>query len=559
MDGSRSYLDGKVIVRAGDCLDVIRTLADCSIDSVVTDPPYALVSVQKRLGNPGSAPVKSNGATGVYARGAAGFMGKQWDTGDVAFSVEFWAEALRVLKPGGHLLAFGGTRTYHRLACAIEDAGFEIRDQIGWAYGSGFPKSLDVSKAIPAARQWAGWGTALKPAWEPICVARKPLSEGTVAANVLRWGTGAINVDGCRVGTTVETWPASRSYAPGQIQPGGKGETQATGGVPPGRWPANLIHDGSDEVVAAFPDAPGQQRSTGPEFQRKAHVYGKFAGVTPAEPRGDSGSSARFFYQVKQDKLPLFEEIVVSWTSESGQCQAKLQVDTAQSPPRVIVASPSTDASEWNTFLFGNGLADLCRTAISFTTSTAISSTTDSIIWNWLTRLHTSGCIADVKCETGNGGSHVESAGRSIRQLTIILDQTVSFPGASRALSKTPLRISVNVAPPERQRLWYSSKADSDDRLGSAHPTIKPVDLMQYLVRLVTPRGGTVLDPFAGTGTTGEAAFREGCMAVLIEREPEYLADIERRMGLVLSGAVERRHATIKAKGKIEEPGGLFA
>jgi site-specific DNA-methyltransferase (adenine-specific) len=229
-------------------------------------------------------------------------MGKRWDY-DVP-SVEVWQECLRVLKPGGHLLAFAGTRTQHRMAVRIEDAGFEIRDMIAWCYGSGFPKSLDVSKAIDkaagaeresvgtkyagigrqcrnggeivggvadnekkfipitapateAAKQWQGWGTALKPSLEPITVARKPLC-GTVAENVLQHGTGGINVDGCRVGTTVETWPVSRSFRAG-ISSGytegiDKGETQSAGNAPAGRWPANLIHDGSDEVVGLFPD-----------------------------------------------------------------------------------------------------------------------------------------------------------------------------------------------------------------------------------------------------------------------------------------------------------------
>jgi hypothetical protein len=249
------YQDDAVTLYNGDCREVIASLADECLSSVVTDPPYGLA-----------------------------FMGKRWDY-DVP-AVEVWQECLRVLKPGGHLLAFAGTRTQHRMAVRIEDAGFEIRDMIAWVYGSGFPKSLDVSKAIDkaagaerekewkrytpktmagaydqrpwldearanggrmvatgdpatdAARQWSGWGTALKPALEPITVARKPLI-GTVAENVLAHGTGAINVDGCRVGTTVETWPASRSFAPG-ISSGytnglAKGGTQQTGAAPAGR------------------------------------------------------------------------------------------------------------------------------------------------------------------------------------------------------------------------------------------------------------------------------------------------------------------------------------
>jgi site-specific DNA-methyltransferase (adenine-specific) len=358
-----------VAVHHGDCSEVIRALADCSLDSCVTDPPYALVSIVKRFGKPGSAECK-HGKDGAYKRASRGFMGKQWDTGDVAFAPEFWAEVLRVLKPGAHLLAFSGTRTYHRLACAIEAAGFEIRDQIGWLYGSGFPKSHNVGKKLP---EWEGWGTALKPAWEPIVLARKPLS-GTVASNVSAHGTGALHIEACRI--------------EGEAKPFGRG-TEGTGGyrlhhrdvsewkpADSGRWPANVIHDGSDEVVAAFPETSGQSGAvTGDEPSSKTNnTYGQFNGRPATQPRGDAGSAARFF---------------------------------------------------------------------------------------------------------------------------------------------------------------YSSKADAADRLESKHPTVKPVDLMAYLCRLVTPPGGTVLDPFAGSGTTGMACMREGFHAVLIEREAEYVADIHRRLAHV--------------------------
>lgn len=376
-------------IREGDCREVLRAIAADSIDSCATDPPYHLTSIGK-------------------AGASRGFMGKTWDGGGVAFEPETWAEVYRVLKPGAHLLAFGGTRTYHRMACAIEDAGFEIRDQIGWAYGTGFPKSHDVSKGLDAlagakrevvgrnpnhravsgvgyegiyaggntgsavitapttnsAREWQGWGTALKPAWEPICLARKPLI-GTVAANVLAHGTGAINVDGCRV--------------PAGNKAGGNNSNMSVVGMPDdvegrtvaGRWPANLIHDGSDEVLACFPDVGGGFGVSGGDPDGHG-IYGK------GFPRGDrsivgyddSGSAARFF---------------------------------------------------------------------------------------------------------------------------------------------------------------YCAKASSKERAGSKHPTVKPVALMRYLVRLVTPPGGTVLDPFAGSGTTGVAAHEEGFSAVLCEREAEYVADIRRR------------------------------
>lgn len=228
----------------GDCLDILRTLLDASVDSCVTDPPYEL-----------------------------NFMGRGWDNTGIANNVDLWREVLRVLKPGAHLLAFSGTRTYHRMTCAIEDVGFEIRDQIGWAYGTGFPKSHNLDG------DWQGWGTALKPAWEPICVARKPLAEKTVAANVQAHGTGAINIDGCRVGTDGGTKKAGPpSYKPGVSLQGSLDGSLNGGGcvaIDAGRWPANIIHDGSDEVLALFP-------TTGPS--------------------DDGGSAARFFYCAKASK-----------------------------------------------------------------------------------------------------------------------------------------------------------------------------------------------------------------------------------------------------------------
>jgi len=314
------------VILVGDSRETLKGLADSSVDSCVCDPPYEL-----------------------------GFMGKAWDSTGIAYDVGLWREVLRVLKPGGHLLAFGGTRTHHRMVCAIEDAGFEIRDEIQWLYGSGFPKSLDVSKAIDkaacaerevvgkvagmgkqnpkwngtaqgraensfkseydattpatvAAKQWQGWGTALKPACEPICVARKPLG-GTVAANVLAHGTGAINVDGCRVDGTVTTNPLVRNV-------GGFGNNgMANQAEPPqsvtsqGRWPANVIHDGSEEVLAAFAVAGESKGAFAPV--KKGHdgksngIYSDFAqkGDDGATFRGDTGSAARFFYSAKSSRL----------------------------------------------------------------------------------------------------------------------------------------------------------------------------------------------------------------------------------------------------------------
>lgn len=439
--GGELHLDGKVQLFNGDSREVLKFLPDASVDSVVTDPPYALVSIVKRFGSENAAPATGDDA---YSRASAGFMGKTWDTGETAFAVEFWAEVMRVLKPGGHVVAASGTRTYHRLAVAIEDAGFEIRDMISWLYGSGFPKSHDVSKGIDkaaglseqrgyieatgglsggsgntvgkftgrqlsnipvseAAQQWQGWGTALKPACEPWVLARKPF-KGTVAGNVMAHGTGAINVDGCRVeagGGELKSGTHTRAKD-GVHTTGLSGSFEYDGSK--GRFPANVIHDGSDEVVAGFPD-------TGPS---KAGNRGK---------------------------------------QHSGR---------------------------------HGGLADI--------------------------------------------GGNIKEGTDTIRG--------VDDNGGSAA------------------RFFYSAKADKMDRIGSKHPTVKPVDLMQYLCRLITPPGGIVLDPFAGSGSTGEAAWREGFRCVLIEREAEYADDIRQRLKLANQGLSSRKRAITKQERLPED--GLF-
>lgn len=280
-----------------DCREIMANMGDATVDSVVTDPPYHLTSVVKRFGGPNAAP-QQYGTDGAFARAARGFMGQTWDGGDIAFDPTLWAEVLRILKPGGYLLSFGGSRTYHRMACAVEDSGFEIRDQVIWLYGSGMPKSKN---------QGDGHGTSLKPAHEPIVMARKPLV-GSIAANRAAYGTGAINIDGCRIGTDERL---IGSTTPNDIRGGNYGRGHRPSSAiatyipnPSGRFPANVAHDGSRAVVALFPDQAGAASPvSGFEPSHVTdRIFGKFKGRLPGTFYDDEGSAARFFYCAKASK-----------------------------------------------------------------------------------------------------------------------------------------------------------------------------------------------------------------------------------------------------------------
>jgi site-specific DNA-methyltransferase (adenine-specific) len=459
-------------LRLGDCIDVLKTLKDNSVDSIVTDPPYHLTSIVKRFGKEGSAPAQY-GTDGAFARASKGFMGKEWDGGDIAFRTDVWSECLRVLKPGGHLLSFGGSRTYHRMAVAIEDAGFEIRDQIMWVYGSGFPKSHNIGKAIDKIQgnerelvgvkenkinlnatkegdksfyenawnnkeyidlevtkgttEWEGWGTALKPSHEPICMARKPLSEKTIAENVLKHGTGGINIDGSRIpfdmtDTNPATNPLYRQEneykmpEKGQESNGSVSFTSSKNEISQeGRFPANIMFD--EEAGKILDEQSGTLKSGKMKSTHTRHtdgspngIYGKFNPNHPiGETYGDTGGASRFFYSPKVSKK---------------ERNAGLE-----------------DMEEKESVLPGRNTFD----------------------------------------ENGNR-----------------------------------LRVDGSIIPP------LVSK--------NHHPTVKPIALMEYLITLVTPKGGIVLEPFMGSGSTGIAAKNLGMSFIGIEREEEYFEIAKQRI-----------------------------
>lgn len=356
----------------GDCLEVMRGMADNSVDAIVTDPPYGL-----------------------------SFMGKKWDY-DVP-SVDVWREALRVLKPGGHLLSFSGSRTYHRMAVAVEDAGFEIRDQIMWIYGSGFPKNATSS---------------LKPAHEPCVMARKPL-EGTMAANALKHGTGNLNIDACRIKSDENR---SRSSGENKNAYGSQssGEFSQNDG---GRFPANLIHDGSEEVVALFP-------------------HGKSGGGRKGE-----GGIRNYLGSSKSNSL--------SGNRGGLGIGGKLFWDEGRKDHYTLTASYDAEGSASRFFY----------------------------------------CAKASKRDRDEGLEGLEGLARQTMGNGI-----GGQPNQQIANNKNP------------------------------HPTVKPTTLMRYLVRLITPPSGMVLDPFMGSGSTGKAAMLEGFNFIGIEREPEYLEIARQRI-----------------------------
>ena len=473
----------KVGLLNSDCLDAMKKMPDNSIDAIVTDPPYGL-----------------------------SFMGKNWDFG--VPGVEFWKEALRIAKPGAHLLSFGGTRTFHRIACAIEDAGWEVRDTMMWLYGSGFPKSMDISKAIDKklgaerevvgvagrsgtkrncmntdfkggeymetlpgseeAKKWSGWGTCLKPAYEPIIMARKPI-EGTVADNVMKHGVGGINIDECRVPTTdnVSTHAdrGKETRMPGWNY---KAKQQhQTPGQKLGRFPANIIHDGSDEVIDAF------DNKLTPNFTPI---------VLARKPIEGTVADNVLKYGVGGLNI---DECRVPFESEADKASAKPQ-GRATAKVGALAGGVEND-----------------RERTEFTPKEVSGRFPANILHDGSDEVV--GLFPNTGTSAG-GGKHTKGVGDN--------QQGNAFGSYSGGQPQDTIGYGDSGS---AARFFYCAKASKSERgEGNIHPTVKPIALMEYLVKLITPEGGIVLDPFMGSGTTGIAAMNLNRGFIGIEKEPEY-------------------------------------
>lgn len=486
--GGELHLGDKVMLFNGDSREVLKLLPDASIDSVVTDPPYALVSIVKRFGGENAAPTKDGD---VYSRASAGFMGKQWDTGETAFAVEFWAEVMRVLKPGGHVIAASGTRTYHRLAVAIEDAGFEIRDMISWLYGSGFPKSHDVSKGIDK-------NLASFDRFEEIRSHVRLWKNIRNLSNTQLNKALGLKTDGCGMARHWTSEKGGQHAIPSKDQ-----------------WD-NL------KRVLNWPDCELDSEYASLRNGADRPVASTIIGSNLAVAPGQGNDRSRRTIAITAPATPEAAEWQGWGTALKPACE-----------PWVLARKPMQKGCT----VAGNVLA------------------------------HGVGALNIDGCRVGDEVRHNSSAGnKDLKNRTTVTPITSHSETEGRvALGRWPANVThdgseeVVDAFGEACRFFYSAKADAMDRIGSKHPTVKPVDLMQYLCRLITPPGGIVLDPFAGSGSTGEAAWREGFRCVLIEREAEYADDIRERMKLApRSNAMKRKIIATKKAGDLPEDG-LFA
>jgi DNA modification methylase len=558
------FLDGKVELICGDCIEALRAMPADSVDSCVCDPPYHLTSIVNRCGKEDSAEMK----TAVFQRASAGFMGKQWDGGDIAFRVETWRDVIRVLKPGGYLVAFGGTRTSHRMVCAIEDAGFEIRDQIGWVYGAGFPKSLNVSKKLNGQRcaceRPEGAASVLQHGLRRMQHSRVPSTElaGEERQEVLLKGVSEHGVHRAMLR------PEYKKRAKG-------GEERSLEGR------SNASQEAGElclREIRALPETSSKHGQDGWICDGTQESNGGVGGPSPSQGGVRSSCRSR---PVEQSEIELGTVAGQSKPQDGGawqncgRCGKPIIPDglgTALKPawePVCLARKPLDGTNVQNVRKHGTGAINIdgCRihgddakgyeytvkrtapgamqNATGKTKFDDVSFTGKTKDGRWPANLIHDGSdevLAAFPQSDGGGDIHKRSSPKTSGVYGDFAGDDDRWSGYGDEGSAA--------------RFFYSAKADSDDRIGSKHPTVKPVDLMRYLVRLVTPPGGVVLDCFAGTGTTGEAAWREGMRAILIEREEEYQADIAERMRFCLAGPDEKRREIIKRRGLADENAG---
>ena len=608
----------------GDCMDILKSMPPDSVDSVVTDPPYHLSSIVKRFGADGAAPAMSDGATGVYKRASSGFMGKKWDGGDIAFDPALWFEVLRVLKPGGHLVAFGATKGYHRMACAIEDAGFEIRDSLMWLYGTGFPKSHDVSKGIdkaagaerpvlgkyyrglamhpgnegednwrdkytgevnitapatPEAAKWEGWGSALKPAWESICLARKPLTFGA------EWVTIAALIDDleARLWSMLSAKTAEKNFglsrsefdaacASAQWSADERNSTQAALSEAMGTSQFESALTSSLNTVSSWRRILGElwqqpststiatELSTTTDWKILKSCLSEITpasiiqDLSPAAELNVPASSAGKYFSASVALLGATLEHHAAASAIEPLVQRSQDGGVRFSPaiePIVLARKPLSEKTiAANVLYHGTGALNIgaCRVGdevlpairagqAKLGTFERYDMVTPERTGRWPANVIHDGSpeVVEAFPVTTSG---IKRGGNYNRENGV-------HDGGQRTDGTSCFGDSGSAA-----RFFYSAKASKADRAGSKHPTVKPVKLMQWLVTLITPPGGVVLDPFAGTGTTGHAAVLAGMSAVLIEKEDESIVDIRRRIAFAGMGPDEQKRELAKIKAE---------
>jgi DNA modification methylase len=455
----------------GDCLPAMRELPSCSVDAIVTDPPYGLE-----------------------------FLGKDWDYG-VPGPV-YWQEALRVAKPGAHLLAFGGTRTFHRLACNIEDAGWEIRDCLLWLY-SGFPKGTNLEKAISKTdpelgKEWHGFNTQLKPGYEPIIMGRKPTKDSLVR-NVMEWGVGGLNVEGCKVGSEVVSYGPKKSVDSHAFEPKeGKHVIKRSGfagSTHVGRWPTNVI---MDEGVAADLD-----REVGRSVSRYYYCY----------KAGGEERQEVFMGTCTIKLMP--DELDIS--------QLCLKKASERAVTELRRATSGLMTVSLNTGGCGVSISAQCQWDSLSTILTAIRRTIESRTSPSSTPSPTSDFTADASLSKVSGGSPAESVGSSKRS-----QRTTTIPNTTESVTEYVRGVNLVVS----RTLSKLSESANWQKEVKSHCTVKPVALMRYLCRLVTPPGGLVLDPFCGSGSTLVAAKAERLHYIGMDIMHEYIATAEKRLAI---------------------------